>query len=156
MSVSENEAAALWLAENIFKLMDVQFIIAGKEISKSLHGKLMGFKNIRLVSDPSDELMNELVQNAQLNILPSMNTTGVKLKLLHALFHGRFCIINANALKGSGIHTGVHIAETPSEYIKLINQLFDKEFSAEDKKNRQEILSVYNNIANAEKFNELL
>lgn len=156
MSVSENEAAALWLVENVFQRLDINLIIAGKGISKALEEKTLSLKNISLSSNPTSEEMDDLIKNAHIHVLPSMNTTGVKFKLLHALFEGRFCITNTNGIKGSGIHAGIDLADNPSEYIDLIKKLFAKDFSPEDKKNRQQILSVYNNIANAEKLSAVL
>jgi hypothetical protein len=155
LSVSENEAAAVWLIEHVFSKLPVDFVIAGKQASQSLRASVKEYKHISLVSDPSDEEMSRLISNAHIHLLPSMNTTGVKLKLLHALFEGRFCITNTNGVKGAGISAGVIVIDNHMDYIKTIKELFEKEFSADDKKNRQQLLSVYNNVANAKKISAL-
>jgi hypothetical protein len=156
MSVSENEATAEWLIKHIFSRTDIPFIVAGKGISKRLYAASHAYKNIELINDPTIGDLDNLILNAQINILPSVNNTGVKLKLLHALYEGRFCITNDNGVKGSGVKAGIHIANNDAEYLDLIPQLFKKEFGPEDKEKRKELLALYNNENNAKKLNELL
>jgi hypothetical protein len=74
----------------------------------------------------------------------------VKLKLLHALFCGRFCLTNPNGVKGSNISTGLFIADGAAAWISRINSLMAKEFNAEEKEERTPILVTYNNQKNAE------
>ncbi|MGZ8538627.1 MAG: glycosyltransferase [Flavisolibacter sp.] len=156
LSVAENEAAVYWLIENVFGGMDKKFIVAGRDISIKLQSRIMTYPNMSFVNNPSDESLKELIQQAQINVLPSMNTTGVKLKLLHALFEGRFVLANSNAVSGSGLESVINIADEPENYISLIENLFQRDFIEADKKNRQQILTVYNNISNAQKLNALL
>ncbi len=47
--------------------------------------------------------MTELIREAQINILPSFNTTGIKIKLLNAIFNGRHCLVNPAAIAGTGL-----------------------------------------------------
>jgi hypothetical protein len=155
MAVSENEAAAVWLINHVFSKINVPFVIAGKGISKRLFSLSQPNKNIQLINYPTIRELDKLILNAQINILPSMNNTGVKLKILHALYEGRFCITNDNGVKGSGIETGLYIANNDTEYIELITQLFKKEFGLEEKEKRKELLTLYNNELNARKLNEL-
>jgi hypothetical protein len=155
MSVSENEAAAEWLIEKVCSALDMKFIIAGKAISTRLRQNAAKVKTVELITDPSTEELTELIRNAQVHILPSMNTTGVKLKLLHALFDGRFCITNANGAKGIGSNEGFLIADTADEYVEAIKTLWLKNFCSEDKKSRQHLLAVYNNLENARKLSAL-
>jgi hypothetical protein len=102
-----------------------------------------------------DEL-NALIRDAHINILPSINNTGVKLKLLHALFEGRFCVTNTNGIKGSRISSNVHVANEPIEYIQLIQQLFAKDFTQQDILERKGILATYSNPLNAQKLSALM
>lgn len=155
LSVSENRRVAIWLAENIFKKINFPFVIAGKN-ANTLRSQLSTNPNISLVDNPSNEQLSVIIRNAHINILPSFNNTGVKLKLLHALFEGRFCITNEAGLKGTGLHSGMHIANDEATTIRLVNQLLTKEFSEEDVKHRQELTQIYNNSTNAATLNELL
>jgi hypothetical protein len=150
MKVAENEAAALWLVKHVFARMTTPFVIAGTGISTRLSSAVKNYRHISIVNNPSITEIDELIREAHINVLPSLNSTGVKLKVLHAVCTGRFCLVNRKAVAGSGIATGVMVAESPEDYIRLITELSGLPFSAEDKKNRQEILSVYDNFRNAE------
>lgn len=149
MRVPENESAANWLIDAVFSRLPYTLVIAGGGISSSLAKKAKAYNNVRLIADPPMEELNVLVKEAQINVLPSMNNTGVKLKLLHALFEGRFCIVNENGVRGSHIESGLQVASDAEAFSSLVRAHFHTPFSAADKKNRQALLSVYNNDSNA-------
>ncbi|MBD0333159.1 MAG: glycosyltransferase [Chitinophagaceae bacterium] len=153
--ISENIKAAEWLIQNVFSKLNFQLLIAGQN-AEVLADKVAQYPAIKLIESPSDKELSNLIRNAHINVLPSMNNTGVKLKLLHALFEGRFCITNGAGIAGTGITKSVHIANNAEELIPLIKDLFDKEFTIEDLQQRQEIKSIYNNEANAQKLTALL
>jgi len=155
MAVAENQVAALWLIENVFTKINVPFVIAGNAIPKQLFAAARHHPHIQILNNPSMEEISKLVQEAQVNVLPSMNNTGVKLKLLHAAFEGRFCLSNSNGLKGSSIESGIIQCNEAAEYIQKIEALMTTPFTIEDKKNRQLLLKVYDNGANANRLNAL-
>lgn len=155
MEISENEAAAEWLIKNVFSSINTPFIIAGRSISKSLHSMGKTYKHITLISNPSIDELDALIRNAHVNILPSFNNTGVKLKLIHALFEGRFCLSNDSGIKGSGLTNEVLIANDPESIQSHIEALFKREFTEKDIAERKAIVTIYNNKVNAEKLNEL-
>ncbi|WP_121355124.1 glycosyltransferase [Flavisolibacter nicotianae] len=152
LSVPENEKAVEWLVQEIFSKLPVPFVVAGKGISKRLSALAKKYPNISLVNNPPDDEMQALVTDAQVHVLPSLNATGVKLKLLNALFNGRFCLANANGIQGSGMEDHVQVVETAVEWISAVERLMQTEFTAADKEGRKAILSVYNNRENAEKL----
>lgn len=155
MTVSENEEAALWLIENIFSVNSIPFIIAGKAPTNRLIKSVAAYSHIQLIANPTEEQMQELVQNAQLNILPSFNNTGVKLKLLNALLNGRHCLTNPAGIEGSQI-SGVILASSNKEMAEQVNHFFKKPFSHEETEQRQALLEVYNNRTNAQKLSALI
>lgn len=155
MTVKENEAAAIWLIENVFQKSDLPFIIAGKGISKRVEA-IATNPHIKLVKDPSMEDLDILVRNAHANVLPSMNATGVKLKLLHALVEGRFCFTNEEGVSGSSLEKMVTIANTNQNWIGAVTESVNKEFSIQEMEERKKVLDIYNNIENAKKLNGLL
>lgn len=155
MLVSENEEAALWLIRNVFGSISEKLIIAGKGISARLRNEAGNYKNVSLLHNPSISQIDNLIENAQINVLPSMNTTGVKLKLLHAALVGRHCITNYNGVKGSLIENGIVVANEPGEWIEFIQQLIYKPFAIADIEKREVILGLYNNRTNAGKLNAL-
>ncbi len=155
LSVSENNKAACWLTETIFSQLQVPFVVAGRGASKELVRLASEYSHIRVVNNPTISEIDKLVQDAHINVLPSMNSTGVKLKLLNALLNGRHCITNPSGVMGSRIQKGVIIQNAVSDWIATIPALMQKEFSATEKQEREEILSLYDNYKNAQKLSAL-
>ena len=116
MAISENEKAALWLIQNIFNDGKSELVIAGNRMPQTVMKAAGNHSNIRLVNDPSMPTLEELIREAHVHVLPSMNETGVKLKLLHALFTGRFCLTNTPGIEGSGISAGVEVVDGKEEF----------------------------------------
>jgi hypothetical protein len=154
LTVSENVKAAEWLIEKVFSKADMPLIIAGKN-AKALQGICSNYGKIKLVTNPSDAELTELIQNAHINVLPSMNATGVKLKLIHALLKGRFCITNYSGVAGSQLENHVALAETVEDWIRMIQSKQASMFSNDMIEARKAILSIYNNKLNAEKLIEV-
>jgi hypothetical protein len=154
--VPENNEAAIWLIENVFSKLSIPFIVAGKTPSKQLTDLVHQYSHIKLISTPTDEELETTIKDAHIHVLPSFNTTGVKLKLLHVLSSGRFCITNKAGIAGSGVDNEVSIAETPQDYINLIEALMKEAFTATYIEKRKLQMQLYNNDINAEKLSALL
>ena len=155
MAVSENAEAALWLIRNVFKEVKIPLIIAGRAISTTLMNFAEKYPHISFINNPSITEIDELVRNAHINVLPSLNATGVKLKLLNALLNGRFCLTNPNGVMGSGLEKFVTASDSVASWKETIHLLMSKEFTDQLIAERAEVLSVYNNEANAKKLSEL-
>lgn len=157
LSIADNHKAALFLIEQIFSHLSLPLIIAGRNPSLSLIKKARKHKNIELIVNPSDEEMEKLLRNTQLNIMPSYINTGMKLKILHALHTSRHCLVNHAAVAGSGMEELCYFAESKSDFMKEINYLFSKPFTAETIKDRQTYLNKhFNNKANAELIRQMI
>jgi glycosyltransferase involved in cell wall biosynthesis len=157
LSVPENEKAITWLITEVLPGINMPIVIAGKNASESLEALIRKQVRCRLISNPGNDELNELIQKAHINLLPSFNTTGIKLKLLHALFEGRHCIANNAMIEGTGLEPICHIATTSKEFIKEITKLSDQQFEEEDITLRTELLeSIFNNKVNAEKIIQLI
>ncbi|HZH94273.1 MAG TPA: mannosyltransferase [Flavisolibacter sp.] len=156
MGVSENENAARWLADHVFAHLDIPFIVAGRSLSEKLKSTMAGYKNISVIKDPPEPQLNALIENAHVHVLPSFNNTGVKLKLLHALVNGRFCLTNEAGIDGSKTADVVLVARIAQEYRDVISRLMSTPFTLADIEARNQVLSLYSNEGNAQKFNALL
>lgn len=153
LSVEENEFAAIWLLENIFSTLEIPFVIAGKNPSKKLAQLAHTFQHTCLVANPTDKELGELIKKSQVNILPSFNATGVKLKVINALYQGRHCLVNRSAVEGSGVETCCEIANTAHSMKEKIIELFDKPFTYYNFEARVATLQrTYNNQLNAEQM----
>jgi Glycosyl transferases group 1 len=150
LSVDENEKAAIWLLENVFNDLVVPFLIAGKNPSQKLRRLITKSRNCCLVPDPSDQELKDIISKAQLHVIPSFNRTGIKLKLLNALFNGRHCVTNAAASEGAGLKEVCHLAETANDFKRVILDLYEKPFTFSDLQLRREKLQdQYNNSQTA-------
>jgi glycosyltransferase involved in cell wall biosynthesis len=150
LSINENDNAALWLIELVFNTLTIPFIIAGKNPSEKLKSIAKNYNHISIVENPTDENIQLLIIHAQINILPSFNNTGVKLKLLNALYNGRHCLVNLAGVDGSGLNELCNIRETTEEFKKEVLFLFDKPFAETAMQRRGAALKkLYNNEANA-------
>lgn len=155
LSVSENSKAAQWLIQNVFSQLPIPFVIAGKEIPKTLFEQAKKHQQITFVNNPPEDEMEALIKDAHIHVLPSVNSTGVKLKLLHALFKGRYCVTNDNGAKGTGISRGIVVKNTGGEWRDAITALWQQAFSAAEIEERKEIVNLYDNHTNAQKLSAL-
>lgn len=157
LSVPENDKAVRWLIENACKDLNVKLIVAGKNPSASLKNLISRHTKILLIENPGEKEMEALVINAHIHLLPSFNATGIKIKLLHALFNGRFVITNTASVDGTGLESLCTIAETPSTYKEAITRLFNQSFTQEDIFKRKSILKkLYDHEKNAQQLMDLL
>ena len=157
LSVPENEKAVLWILKNIFQTITIPFVIAGKNPSKYLCNIATKNKNVCVVANPSQAEMDDLIRKAHVHILPSFNKTGIKIKLLNALFNGKFVVANNEAVEGAGVRELCEIANSKDENIKILSSLFNKSFSENDISERKKILdTVYNNDANVHQLMQLI
>lgn len=154
LSVTENTKAVRWIANN--NDSGIKLIIAGKSPSTSLK-KFLKEKNITLIADPSDNEIFHLIQNAHINIVLSFNDTGIKLKLLNALFHGRHCIANEAAIPDPAFKSFCSTFSSQAKFNELISELMKKPFTGMEIEKRKNVLSAqFNNETNAAKLNALL
>ena len=153
LSVPENEKAVKWLLEHVFPINNMQVVIAGKNPSAGLK-KLIGKNSFaKMMANPSYEDMNELIQNAHIHLLPSFNSTGIKIKLLHALFQGRFVITNDTALGGTGLEALCRMAFDTIEFRNAIVEISEQSFTQNDIDKRSVVLhDQFNNEVNAQRL----
>jgi glycosyltransferase involved in cell wall biosynthesis len=157
LSINENVKAVEWLLYNVFNKIEIPFVVAGKNPSTALINKVHKNPIACIVDNPSSSELDDLLQKAQINILPSFNATGVKLKLINALYNGKHCITNAAGVAGSGLQSICHIANTPIQIIEKTQELFKTEITEKEIVERELVLkSLYNNEANAERLIRLI
>jgi glycosyltransferase involved in cell wall biosynthesis len=153
LGINENEEAAIWLLQEVFSKIKVPFVIAGKNPSQKLIFLAHQQEHTCLVANPGDKELHDMIAKAQINILPSFNNTGVKLKLLNALYNGRHCIVNKAGVEGSGLEALCAIGDDVDDFKIAINYLYYIPFEESENINRQRVLqSLYDNHKNLEKI----
>lgn len=125
LSVPENEKAVLFLIRNVFCHLPYTCIVAGMDPSEEIYRASAPYSNIRIIPNPEQSRMEELIRNAQIHTLVTFQDTGLKLKLLNSLFGGRHTLVNRLMLAGSGLDPICHIADTPEEMIRTCRELME-------------------------------
>jgi hypothetical protein len=153
LSVAENEQVVAWLLKKVFHCLEVPLIVTGKDPSVRLSRLIAQYPHVCLIANPSEQEIQDLITKAQINILPSFNCTGVKLKLLNALFNGRHCIVNEDAARSTGLESICHIGNDAESIQQLITSLFEQPFTAEEIVDRKEVLNHrYDNEENVRRL----
>jgi hypothetical protein len=157
LSVAENNLAALYLVREVFSNNTEKLIIAGNGASPELKKAIAKHNHIELKENLSPAEITLFIQQAHINILPTFQATGIKLKLINVLFNGRFVLVNSPMVLTTGLESAAVIANTPEEMNNQISRLNQMEFSAAQLKLRSEILQdKFDNKSSAQKIIELL
>lgn len=146
LSVSENELAALYLTKEVFPKLPIRCVIAGMKPSEKLRATVKKQTNTILIANPEESEMGNLIANAQINILITQQTTGLKIKLLNALFSGRHIVVNNGILEGSGLDELCKIANTAHEQISACKSLLEVPFTEKMiEERRKRLIPAYSN-----------
>ncbi|MFW6019493.1 MAG: glycosyltransferase family 1 protein [Bacteroidales bacterium] len=157
LEVPENENAALYLLNEVFQHYSQKIIVAGMNPTSRLKKTIDTVENAELIANPSQEVMNELIKKAHVHLLVTFQATGLKLKLLNALYRGRFALVNDLMVRGTRFKELCHIANTPEQITKKLDELFRRPFKKEDLTGRKTLLDKhYSNHSNAEKLLDLI
>lgn len=157
LSVGENWNAARFLISNVFDDLNIPLKVAGLKPPKQLVSQLNGMKNVELIANPDDKTLNELIENAHVNVSITAQKTGLKLKLLNTLYNGRFCLVNDKMLSGSELDDLCIIANNKGTLKRKLKLLFDKEFDLKRIKDRKKKLgTIYNNGNNVDHLISLI
>jgi hypothetical protein len=157
LEVAENVLAAEYLIRKVFQGLDENLVIAGLNPPERLARMIGSFPTIKLVTNPSDDDMYNLIRNAQINVLVTFQPTGLKLKLLNALFGGRFCLVNPQMAAGTELAALCEVATDAGMFKEKVSALMLAEFDESMILKRKEILMTYHsNSKNCEFLLNLL
>lgn len=149
LGVGENNQAALFLVDQVFRGLEQKLVIAGNNPSVQLQKLVYDLPNIELKDDLSSKAINDLIHLAQINILPTFQSTGIKLKLLAALFNGAHCLVNKQMVEGTGLEDLVHIANSVDEFKKKVLELSASRINDDLISRRKESLFNFSNTITA-------
>lgn len=156
LGVSENVRAALFLVEEVFSEAEFPLVIAGKDPHPRIREAVHKNKQVRLVENPGEAEMEVLVAEAHVHVLPAFQDTGIKLKLLHSLFTGRFCLVNPMMVENTGLGKYCTVAGSAEAMRSAMTGLFQKTFTQEDIAFRRQIEGEFSDSAEAEKIIRVL
>jgi len=157
LKVQENNQAAIFLTKKVFDELQVKFKIAGTSPSDLVKKEMKKQERYELIESPYDNQMQQLIENAHINILPTFQPTGIKLKLLNALFNGRWVLVNPDMVKNTGLEELCIIAEGADEMKTKVNELMGQEFTQNEIEKREKILMQnFSNETNARQLIKLV
>ena len=157
LDISENYNAAEFLIKEVFKDTGIKLKIAGMNPPRHLVKLIDNEPNVELIENPEDDALQELIRDAQINILVTAQSTGLKLKLLNALFNGRYCVVNDKMVEGLDINDLCIVANTADEMKTVVTDLMTKPFVEEQVAIRKSRMDAFYNSSRAtDKLVELL
>lgn len=166
LEVGENNQAALFLVNEVFAAspnatggrgFDYPLVIAGNNPSAELVAAVNGKSNITLKSNINTAEIDELISTAHVNILPTFQATGIKLKLLAALMRGRHCMVNTPMVANTGLESLCVIHEDAASMRTGLQTIRETEFTQADIVKRRSVLDErFSNRRNAEKILKLI
>jgi glycosyltransferase involved in cell wall biosynthesis len=157
LSVNENERIVQSIIRHIAPYIDFPFIIAGKNPSDKLVAMAERLNNVHLIANPSEEKMEDLIQKAHVHLLPALKPCGLKLKLLYALYAGRFCLVNEEMTEGTNLKDICEIANSNEMFVEKLKDLVNIPFTQTMINERKNLLDLYYAPSrNALLFKELL
>ncbi|MCB9245927.1 MAG: glycosyltransferase [Flavobacteriales bacterium] len=155
LAVGENNEAALFLVNEVFPTLSMPCLVAGNGASSELRDKVAELKHVRLVEHVTTSEIEDLIRRAHINVLPTHQSTGIKLKLVNALYMGRFCVVNDAMVDKTGLEPLCVRANTSEQYIQQLERLWQVEFDLFETDRRSELLfEKFNNHQSALKILE--
>ncbi len=153
--VSENVRAAMFLID-VYKDSKYQLVIASSYFNDELSKEIVKHDNIVFHSLVKKNDLERLFQNAHINVLPTFQNTGIKLKLLNTLYQGKFIIANDFMVEDTGLETLCERANSKEEFLDKTNMLFRQEFTSEVRNQRALILKKFHPLEGAKKIKETI
>ncbi len=151
LAVPENYIAAMELVTEVFAKLDYPCVIAGNNPPKELVNICGSVVNVELRDHVSTEQIHDLIKNAHINVLYTNQNTGIKLKLLNALYQGKFAIVNPLMVEGTGLEKLCVIGKKFNEIQAKIEEYMLLDYTEQYFENRSAVLSSkFSNTASAE------
>lgn len=114
------------------------------------------YENIEFKSIATQEDLALLFEQAHINTLITFQKTGIKLKLLHALYKGKFVIANTKMIADTGLENGCELANTKEEILAKTELLFAQKFTSSHRLERKELLKALDPRIAAKQLKEIL
>lgn len=157
LEVGENDEAALFLVNEVFSKLELPCVIAGNNPSMLLKQLVKKQDNIQLVENTTIDSIHHLIKEAQINVLPTFQATGIKLKLINALFLGRHCVVNTPMIANTGLQDLCTVTKDATQMRAALISLFDKEITNEDIQLRKNFFAKnFNNAESAQQIISLI
>lgn len=152
LSVNENAEAVRFILHEIWTDLQIPLIIVGADPDEHLVTLIAKYPQVTLIKDPTHDTLQQLISDAHIHLLPAMQQTGIKLKLLNAIFNGRFCLTNRNMIEHTGLEPYCLCFYLPEEAKAAISTYMQQEFTLEDITYRAPVAQLFSDMAAAQKL----
>jgi hypothetical protein len=159
LSTPENRKAAAFLIDSVAsKDKNIPWVFAGLNPRKDLLKLAERHKNVTVIANLNEEKMAQLIREASVHLLFTYQVSGVKVKLLHALANGQYCLANKEMVEGSGLESLCRIiSNQPDEIVETIRECLQNPLSETGMTQRKAAFhQIYDNHLNVLKINEYL
>lgn len=144
LAVEENAKAVRYLMEDIAPLLpDVNWVIAGANPDAGLRRCISSVPNAVLKASPSEKEMLDLITKAAANVLVTFQSTGIKLKLLNALYRGGWCIVNEEMVEGTPLREACMVAATKQDFVAAVKKALSHKITNDVLTKRDTLLRRY-------------
>jgi hypothetical protein len=151
IEVPENAHAVKYLIREVFNDISIPLVVAGMNPPDHITRLADNQQHVKVIANPDDSKMFDLIRHAHANILVTFQATGLKLKLLNTLYKGRFCLVNDKMLNGTGLEDLCVVANSSREFKQKLKALFKKDFGDAEIEKRKKVLGQrYSNELNAD------
>jgi len=141
LSIETNQKSLLEALKNLPEEDNYPIMVAGRSGDQGFEQKLKNKPNIQREIDVSSERMAELIRDAQVILIHSRHSAGMKVKIFPALYMGRFIAANQNSLTHTDLDKALHIYPLVQDLGSLLKKLWPMEFSSSHLAERASILS---------------
>tara|TARA_B110000003_G_scaffold200168_2_gene198771 strand:+ start:9877 stop:10998 length:1122 start_codon:yes stop_codon:yes gene_type:complete len=155
LKVSENVKASLFLID-IYKQSDYELVIASSYKDSKVIKEISKHSNIYFNALVEENDLIILFDKAHINVLPTFQNTGIKLKLLNTLYQGKFIIANNFMIDQTGLESLCERATTKTDFLNKTEELFKKDFKNSFVKERKKILQNFNPENSARKIIDII
>ncbi len=157
LRVADNLKAVKYLI-SIFKKITYPLRIASSFKNEELIETIKNIPNISFVflDYQNQNHLKELFKNAHLNVLPTFQQTGIKLKLINALYNSRFCVVNTKMVAETNLESLCEVAIDKKEFLRKINDCIVKKYTQKEVLKRTKKLIDFETNTNAKKIIALL
>lgn len=153
LSIPENDRAAIYLVNEVFPLLSQPCIVAGSNPSAVLLHAAAKYPHIQIKANLTAEEIFDLVRNAHVNTLVTFQSTGIKLKLLNALYRGRHVVANSPMVEETQLEDLCKVSDDPKTMAHIIKQCFLEPFEPANIEAREkQLLNTFDNAENAKKL----
>lgn len=157
LAVGENDRAALYLTQEVFSISNYSLIIAGNNPSVELRRAVNDRPNVTLLEEVDTDEIVKWVRKSWINILPTFQNTGIKLKLLFSLYNGGYCLVNSLMVKDTGLEEFCVVKDEPQEMADAMEALMRLPFDKSEAMSRiAKLNQTFSNEANAKKILAIL